>query len=159
MAEILSVTHQDKLPTTVGTSSTGARGEKLAAEFIQRNGFRIVMANFRVPVGRNSRGVSVTGEIDLIALDGDTLCFIEVKTRRSRDFADPITAVDTKKQRQITRTARVYQRLFGVNNVNYRFDVVTVLLEKDSEPEIEVTKNYWTESKFRKRKWNDDIIY
>lgn len=158
MAEILSVLHQNKRPETVGTSSTGARGERLAAEFVQREGFRIVIANFKVPVGRNSRGVSVTGEIDLIALDGETLCFIEVKTRRSRDFAEPIAAVDTKKQRQITRTARVYRRIFGLHDINYRFDVVSVVLVKDSAPEIELTKNYWTASKFRKRNWNDGIV-
>ncbi len=94
MNEFLSITEQDNRPAAVGTSRTGTRGEKLAAEFIEREGFRIVMANFKVPIGRNSKGVSVTGEIDLVALDGDTLCFIEVKTRRSADFAGPLSAVD-----------------------------------------------------------------
>lgn len=158
MAEILSVTHQDKRPTMSGTSATGERGEKLAAEFIEREGFRIVMANFKVPVGRNSRGVAVTGEIDLIALDGDTLCFIEVKTRRSRDFADPTANVDLRKQRQITRTARVYRRIFNLLEMNYRFDVVSVLIEKGSQPQIELFRNFWTESKFRKRSWHDGFI-
>jgi len=68
MSKLLSITSQDKRPAAVGTSLTGSRGEKLAAEFIEREGFRIVMANFRAPIGRNSKGVSVTGEIDLVAL-------------------------------------------------------------------------------------------
>lgn len=157
MTEILSVTHQDKRPAMVGTSLTGSRGEKLAAEFIESEGFRIVIANFRAPIGRNSKGVQVTGEIDIVALEGETLCFIEVKTRRSREFAEPISAVDTRKQRQITRTARIYKRMFGVFDMPHRFDVVSVVLENGVEPEIELTRNYWTESKFKKPRWNGDI--
>jgi putative endonuclease len=157
MSELLSVTDQDKRPAAVGTSSTGLRGEKLAAEFVEREGFRIVMANFKVPVGRNSRGVAVTGEIDLVALEGDTLCFIEVKTRRSADFAGPLSAVDLRKQRQITRTARVYKRQFGVFEMKQRFDVVTVVLENGLDPRIELKRDFWKESKFKKPRWNNDI--
>ena len=132
----------------------GELGEALAAEYLVRNGYRLVVANFKVPVGRNSKGVSVTGEIDLIALDGETLCFVEVKTRRSDEFTPVITAVDTRKQRQITRTAKVYRRVFGVWEMDHRFDVITVLMPKDAEPEIELTKGFWDESKFRKQRWN-----
>src|SRR6266851_1766966 len=88
--------------------SFGERGEALAADFLVRHGYRLVVANFKVPVGRNSKGVQVTGEIDLIALDRDALCFIEVKTRRSDEFTPVITNVNTRKQRQIIRTAKVY---------------------------------------------------
>ena len=126
----------------------------LAADFLIDNGYRIVVANFKVPVGRNSKGVQVTGEIDLIALDGETLCFVEVKTRRSDEFTPIITAVDIRKQRQITRTAKVYRRIFNVWDMPHRFDVVTVLMPKHADPEIELTKGFWTESKFRKQTWN-----
>lgn len=132
----------------------GERGEALAAEYLEKNGYRLVLANFKVPVGRNSKGVSVTGEIDLIALDGETLCFIEVKTRRSDEFTPVITNVDLRKQRQITRTAKVYRRMFGVSEMEYRFDVVTVLMPKYSGPEIELTRAFWSASKFRKQKWD-----
>ena len=134
--------------------SLGERGEALAADFLIKNGYRLIVANFKVPVGRNSKGVQVTGEIDLIALDGETLCFVEVKTRRSDEFTPIITAVDTRKQRQITRTAKVYRRIFGVREMKYRFDVVTVLMPKHADPEIELTKGFWSESKFRKQTWN-----
>jgi putative endonuclease len=132
----------------------GDRGEALAARFLERSGYRLVAANFKVPVGRNSKGVQVTGEIDLIALDGETLCFIEVKTRRSEDFAPVITAVDRRKQRQITRTARVYRRIFGIRGIDHRFDVVTVLMPDNSKPKIDLNKGFWQESNFRKRTWN-----
>ena len=137
------------------TISLGEHGEALAAEYLVKNGYRLVIANFKVPVGRNTKGVSVTGEIDLIALDGETLCFVEVKTRRSDEFTPVITAVDTRKQRQITRTAKVYRRIFGVWEMEYRYDVVTVLMPKHAVPEIELTKGFWNESKFRKQTWNN----
>ena len=137
--------------------SFGERGESLAAEFLVRNGYRLVTANFKVPVGRNSKDVQVTGEIDLIALDGETLCFIEVKTRRSEEFTPVITNVDLRKQRQITRTAKVYRKIFGIKDLKYRFDVVTVLIPKYAEPQVELVKGFWTESKFRKNTWNDRI--
>ncbi len=131
----------------------GERGEALAADFLIKNCYRLVVANFKVPVGRNSKGVQVTGEIDLIALDGETLCFVEVKTRRSDEFTPIITNVDLRKQRQITRTAKVYRRIFNIRDVKYRFDVVTVLMPKHAEPEIELTKGYWSEDTFRKQSW------
>src|SRR4051812_3672301 len=61
----------------------GMRGEALAALHLERAGYRLVAANFTVPVGRNRRGAVVHAEIDLIAYDGPVLCFIEVKTRAS----------------------------------------------------------------------------
>ena len=136
------------------TRSFGERGEALAADHLAANGYRLVIANFKVPVGRNSKGVQVTGEIDVVALDGETLVFVEVKTRRSDEFTPVIAAVDTRKQRQITRTAKVYRRIFGVYEMEHRFDVVTVLMPKHAAPEIEITKGFWSESKFRKRSWN-----
>src|SRR5438552_3472242 len=151
MDEILSITD---VRTTI-RPSLGERGEALAAEYLVKSGYRLVVSNFKVPVGRNSKGVQVTGEIDLIALDGEALCFIEVKTRRSDEFTPVITNVDLRKQRQITRTAKVYRRMFGVRDMEYRFDVVTVLMPKYAEPEIELTKDFWSESKFRKQKWHD----
>ncbi|MEO6654867.1 MAG: YraN family protein [Pyrinomonadaceae bacterium] len=135
----------------------GAHGEALAADYLIKNGYRLVVSNFKVPVGRNSKGVQVTGEIDIIALDGETLCFVEVKTRRSDEFTPVRTNVDARKQRQITRTAKVYRRIFGIREMEYRFDVVTVLMPKHAETEIELTKGFWAESKFRKKTWNDPV--
>ena len=147
----LTASNDGKTPATV---SLGERGEKVAADFLTRSGYRLVVSNFKVPVGRNSKGVQVTGEIDIIAIDGQTICFVEVKTRRSDDFTPIIRNVDLRKQRQITRTAKVYRRIFGIWDMPHRYDVVTVLLPKHSSPVIELQKEFWTENKFRKRTWN-----
>ena len=155
MSEVLSIISQNKLDDASRTSAVGERGELLAAEFIERQGFKIVMTNFKVPVGRNSKGVQVTGEIDIIALEADTLCFIEVKTRRSEEFAGPLANVNLRKQRQIARTARVYKRMFGLTQMQHRFDAVAVVTEKGLAPRIELFRAFWTEAKFKKRSWGD----
>ncbi len=156
MSDILSIRALPKRPPDL-RSEMGQRGERLAAEFLEANGYRLVLSNFKVPIGRNSRGVAVTGEIDIVALDGDTLCFIEVKTKASAEFAEPLASVTTRKQRQITRTARVYRRIFQLTPMPYRFDVVSVLLIQRSEPAIELIKGFWSERKFRKKAWSGDI--
>ena len=154
--QILSVVSQDKQVRPQSSRRLGDLGEQMASEYLIRQGFRLVVSNFTVPVGRNWKGVQVSGEIDLIALENDTLCFTEVKTRRSAEFAGPLSAVDRRKQRQITRTARMYRRIFGLNEIAFRFDVITVLLEKGQEPQIELIKGFWSEAKFRKKTWIGD---
>ncbi len=157
MSEILSIIVDQKEDTpTQAQTILGIRGEALAAEFLRAQGYQLVLANFKVPVGRNIRGAPVTGEVDIVALDGEILCFIEVKTRRSDEFTPIITHVDLRKQRQIIRTAKIYRHTFDVWDVPHRFDVVTVLLPKNSEPAIELIKGFWNEGKFRKRKWAYD---
>lgn len=155
MSESLVPLEKDIRPAVTSKRETGDRGERMAAEFLEKNGYRIVMANFEAPIGRNSREVQVIGEIDIIALDGETLCFVEVKTRRDLDFAGPLTNVDLRKQRTVTRTARAYKRIFGVHDVQHRFDVVTVVGD-DEDSKVELHQAFWTEAKFRKRKWADE---
>ena len=134
----------------------GARGEALALDHLAQAGYRIVAANFSAPVGRNTREVIVNAEIDLIAYEGPTLCFIEVKTRASDDVAAPHANVDLRKRRQIARAARVYRRMFGLTTAPYRYDVVTVVA-KPAGPEsrIELLKNFWTDAQLRKQNWHE----
>lgn len=141
----------------------GLRGERLAAILLESEGYALVASNFTLPVGRNTRGVVVSSEIDIIAYDGATLCFIEVKTRTSDDFALPEQSVDRRKQRQITRAARAYRRMFGLLGCSYRYDVVSVIIPKETEegitpsPRVELLKNFWTDAKFqRKNHWTQD---
>lgn len=136
----------------------GEHGEELAAEFLIKNSYTLVAANFEAPIGRNLNDAQVTGEIDIIALDGDVLCFVEVKTRTSDDFAEPSAAVNLRKQRQITRTARVYRNIFHIRDIDHRFDVVGVVLATKGVPKIELHKAFWNESKFRKKVWTHDIF-
>ncbi len=134
----------------------GARGEALALERLEQAGYRIVAANFSLPIGRNTRDVIVNAEIDLIAYDGPTLCFIEVKTRASDDIAAPQTNVDLRKRRQIARAGRVYRRMFGLTSAPYRYDVVTVVAKPGrAESRIELLKNFWTDAQLRKRNWHE----
>lgn len=153
MSEILSLYNQDNRSAATSSSKVGQIGEELAADFLKRKGYRLVLANFKVPVGRNRLGVSVTGEIDLIALDKEVLCFVEVKTRSSDEFASPLAAVDLRKQRQIIRTAKVYRKIFSINEIKFRYDVVSIVLVENARPKIELFKGYWTEEKFRKKFW------
>ena len=108
-------------------SSLGQLGESYAAAYLEQLGYRLVAANFTLPVGRNLRGAIINAEIDIVAYDGDTLCFIEVKTRVTDEFAAPTANVDLRKQRQIIRTARVYRQIFHLSKMPYRFDVVSVV--------------------------------
>lgn len=138
----------------------GRRGEALAIEHLEHAGYRIVAANFSVPIGRNTRDVIVNAEIDVVAYDGPTLCFVEVKTRASDEFAPPQVNVDLRKRRQIARAARGYRRMFGLVDALYRYDVVTVVLaspakQTEAEPRIELLKNFWTDEKLRKRNWRE----
>jgi len=157
MSEILSLNFKDKHSPVPNTRQVGQLGEDLAARFLIKSGYRLVLANFKVPIGRNSRGATVTGEIDLIAFDENVLCFVEVKTRSSDEFAAPIAAVDIRKQRQITRTARMYRKTFQLDQITFRYDVVSIVLKKDVPPKIEIFKGFWNEAKFRKKFWADEF--
>lgn len=153
MSENVSLTVEDIQPPNRSKSETGTAGEAAAREYLEASGYRIVMANFMAPIGRNSKDVQVNGEIDIIALDGETLCFVEVKTRAVEGLAATVRSVDLKKQRLITRTARVYRRVFALGDVQYRYDVVTVV-----GSEVTIYKGFWTEAKFRKRQWTSEMF-
>lgn len=136
----------------------GKRGEELAAAYLEQVGYRIVAANFSLPVGRNRIGAVINVEIDLVAYERQTLCFVEVKARTSDWFVQPQANVDRRKQRQIARAARIYRRMFGLTGAPFRYDVVTVVLPKEedraAEFEIQLLRNYWTEETLRKRVWS-----
>ena len=140
------------------SSSLGKLGEEYAAAYLDQLGYRLVAANFKLPVGRNLRGAVVNAEIDLIAYEGATLCFIEVKTRASDWFVSPQVNVDLRKRRQITRAARVYRQMLGIEDEPHRYDVVTVVFNDAATPQIELLRNFWTEASLRKRRWQTDFF-
>jgi putative endonuclease len=155
-------------PPSTATIALGRTGEELAAAYLCQLGFRIVAANFVVPAGRNRNDAVVNLEIDLVAYEGPVLCFVEVKTRASDWFAPPKANVDLRKQRQITRAARVYRRMFGLEAEPYRFDVVSIVLPQRNEStsenpppidggspaskalfQIDLFRNFWSADKFQ----------
>lgn len=97
--------------------SLGSRGEKAAARYLKRQGYRIVDRGCRLKVG----------EIDLVALDGETVVLVEVKTRRSNHRGMPSEAVDPVKQRRLTRAGLVYLKSRNLLEQRARFDVVAVI--------------------------------
>jgi putative endonuclease len=141
----------------------GRRGEELAAAYLEQCGYRIVAANFKLPVGRTVRGAIVHAEIDLVAYDGATLCFIEVKTRASDWFAPPQVNVDLRKRRQIARASRAYRRMFNLNDASYRYDVVSIVLPAEGDDstsiQIDILRDFWTEGALRKRRWSEEYYY
>ena len=112
---------------------TGRRGEEEAYFHLRRLGYVMVARNFRSPRHH--------GEVDLIGWDGEVLCFVEVKTRNSRDVMPAEAAVDAEKQRDLRLVAREYlRRVAGSPAV--RFDVVSVYpQEAAGASEITLFKN------------------
>ncbi len=101
---------------------TGRRGEEIAAAFVAALGYRVVVRNFRCRAG----------EIDLVALDGETVVFVEVRSRTVTHRGTPLESVDVRKQMRVGRVARHFLSLRGWHERAARFDVVGVRL--DAEP-------------------------
>jgi putative endonuclease len=97
----------------------------------------------------------VFGEIDIIAYDRETLCFIEVKARKSDVVAPPERNVDLAKRRRIARAARRYRQLMKVTHEPYRFDVVTMLGDPD-QPRIELKRGYFDDRLFHSARFFRD---
>lgn len=109
----------------------GAAGEEIAAAFLQGLGYGILARNYRKRFG----------EIDIIAEDGATLVFVEVKTRSSSAFGSPLEAVDARKQRRMARAALDYLSTRKLHGRPARFDVVAVRLQPQGRPLIEHVRN------------------
>ena len=97
---------------------TGEKGEELAAAYLTEAGYRIIERNYRC----------VFGEIDIVAEEGNTLVFVEVKSRRSESYGDPQLAVGHQKQKKISKIALHYLSAKNLRHRPARFDVVAVKL-------------------------------
>ena len=104
----------------------GRIGEDLAHRHLRRHGCTVVARNYRT--------LSGSGEIDLVAWDAGKLAFVEVKTRASREFGAPESAVDMEKRERVMRGARDYIRRADIPWEKVRFDIVSVVME----PEISI---------------------
>jgi putative endonuclease len=108
---------------SAGRPTRGAWAEELAANHLTAAGFRIVARNWRRP----------EGELDLVAFDGDTCVFVEVRSRTGEQFGHPLEAVTARKRAQVIRAARLFLDTETVSAAAYRFDVVGVLFAEDGE--------------------------
>ena len=104
----------------------GKWGEDLAAGYLQRKGYVILERDWK----------SGHRDLDIIALDGDVVVFVEVKTRRNRQFGDPVDAVGYQKIRNLQQAANHYVKYRHINR-DIRFDIVCVTGTSDSEADIE----------------------
>ncbi|HPQ68033.1 MAG TPA: YraN family protein [bacterium] len=109
----------------------GDYGERAAARFIRRNGGRVVARNWRCK----------RGEVDLIVIEGDTLAFVEVKTRESADLVRPVEYVNRTKRRKLEVLAEEFCRLRRIEPEAVRFDVVEVIGRK--HPQINWMRAVW----------------
>lgn len=102
---------------------TGILGEKLAGEFLEKRNYRILETNYRCP----------EGEIDIIALHGDTLVFIEVRTRKSPDFGSPEESITPLKKSRLITVAAQYCQTHDNLPASQRIDFVAVRLKKNGQ--------------------------
>ena len=110
----------------------GKYSEDLATQSLTQQGYKILERNFRTP----------WGEIDIIAEEGDTLCFIEVKARNTRFEEFPLEAVSRIKQRKLIRVAWGYLKKNNFTHRRARFDVVAIFKGEDNlKYKIEIIKN------------------
>jgi putative endonuclease len=112
-----------------GQRGVGQAWERLAETHLKRAGYRILDRNVLLRVG----------EIDFVARDGKTLCFIEVKGRRGTEFGGPAAAVTPEKQRRIYRAAEAYLQRHRPARSACRFDVVTIL-DQGETPVVEILR-------------------
>jgi len=114
---------------------TGRSGEEAAYFHLREQGYVIIARNYRSPRSRS--------ELDMVGWDGSTLCFIEVKTRTTRNIMPAEAAVDAEKQRDLSRVAREFLRKIK-DGPTFRFDIVSVYIEGGNGPDIVLFKDAFT---------------
>ena len=106
-------------PQDVHKKILGKSGERRGAKDLKSFGYKILKTNYRTPFG----------EADIVAADGDTIVFCEVKTRLTEKFGTPAEAVERHKQRRYIDIARYFLMKLGRDDVNVRFDVLEVFVD------------------------------
>ena len=115
---------------------TGIRGETYAYWYLRNLGYIVIRQNYRVPNRK--------GEIDLIAWDGPTLAFVEVKTRTTTTVAPPEAAVDSSKRQHLAEMAREYVARRKLKDVPCRFDVLAIEGRRGQEPQVRLHRAAFT---------------
>jgi putative endonuclease len=108
----------------------GSEGEHLAVKFLKKRGYKIIARNYKTPIG----------EIDIIAEDGDTIVFVEVKTRTDDSFGQPFEAVNRRKRQKMKNLALLYLKKQGKESP-VRFDILSIFYMNNGNKEIEHIKD------------------
>ena len=125
-----------RVPQRAPHLASGTQGEELAYLYLRKLGFVVVARDYRSPRRR--------GDIDLIAWEKATLCFVEVKTRSRRNFMLAEAAVDDEKKATVSALAREFMRQLAhtqSNTPSFRFDVISVYLESNGSADITLLRN------------------
>lgn len=109
----------------------GNFGEDLASSYLEENGYKVLERNFSCRAG----------EIDIIALDGDSVVFIEVKTRTSERFGMPSEAVSFSKQKKLVKTALYYLQCRRLLDYMSRFDVIEIIVDEENNRHINLIRD------------------
>jgi len=112
-------------------NNTGSEGEKRAADFLKKQGYKILLRNY------NCRA----GEIDIIAKEGGTFVFVEVKTRREGGKELPESALTQKKRHRLCKAAQHFMRKYKLENPLFRFDLIGIEFNNDDEWKIHHWEN------------------
>ncbi|HMN16706.1 MAG: YraN family protein [Ignavibacteriota bacterium] len=112
--------------TEINKKDFGKDGEEIAAKYLLKKGFEILKRNYRFS----------HGEIDIIAKDGDTLVFVEVKTRKNLEYGEPEYAITKKKIQQLKKIAELYLFDKQIEEADCRFDVIAIILGSENNPQI-----------------------
>jgi len=119
---------------SLSRKQSGARAEELARAWLERQGYAIVAVNVRFRAG----------EIDIIAREGKVLCFVEVRSTSSDLWGGPLATISDGKRRRLILAAQLYlQRMKEIPD-EVRFDVVSVLGQPDSQPELDLIRGAFT---------------
>ena len=114
----------------------GETGEHVACDYLKKKGYAVLCLNFR----------SKTGEIDIIARDKETIVFVEVKSRTSKDPINPVFAIDKRKRTRIEKTCMEYLKMQGLKKSDVRFDVILVIKASKNTWDIEHIKGAFASS-------------
>ena len=120
----------------INNREIGTIGEEIAAEFLEKNNYKIIEKNFRY---------KRLGEIDIISWENDSICFVEVKTRSTLKYGLPRESVNFRKRENIKKLAQIYINRHNMHDEIIRFDVVEIYIEKNQDninlKEIKLIKN------------------
>jgi len=115
----------------ISKSNLGKEGEAIAIKFLQKRGYKIIKKNYR----------NRLGEIDIVAKDNQTICFIEVKLRKSMEMGMPLEAINKAKQKKISQVALLYVQENNLEDEDARFDAVSILGQDEGSYEMELITN------------------
>jgi len=111
-------------PRLETAAQIGQYGERVAAAYLRRHGYRVLTRNFQ----------TARGEIDLVCRCREVLVFVEVRTRAGEDFGRPVETIGADKREALRHAARRYLEILGRDDLHFRFDAVEVMLRSGTVP-------------------------